>query len=128
MFSKRVSEITILIFGKCSKIDENGHEWVRHGSPQAHIRRGRCYKLSDASGRLPDAPWGRFKAILIDFGSKSGRQNLPEKNPYISLLWGTPSGARTEGTTVLRGILGYTFGESCEHTLGSSLGASWGIS
>ena len=50
ILSKRVSEITILIFGKLSKIDENGLEWVCHGSPRAHIRRGRSYKLSDASG------------------------------------------------------------------------------
>ena len=55
IFSKRVSEITVLIFGKCSKIDENGLEWVRHGSPRAHIRRGRSCALSDASGHPPDA-------------------------------------------------------------------------
>ena len=54
-FSKRVSEITIHIFGKCSKIDENGNEWVRHESPRADIQRGRSYKLSNASGRPPDA-------------------------------------------------------------------------
>ena len=40
--------------GKCPKIYENGHEWVRHESPRADIRRGRSYKLSDASGRPPD--------------------------------------------------------------------------
>ena len=55
IFSKIVSEITILIFGKCPEIYENGLEWVRHGSPRAHIRRGRSYKLPDASGRPPDA-------------------------------------------------------------------------
>ena len=64
--------MSILIFKKCVKIDENGSEWVRHGSPRADIRRGRSYKLSDASGRPPDAPWGRFKAILIDFGVDKG--------------------------------------------------------
>ena len=37
------------------KIDRHGLEWVRHESPRAHIRRGRSYKLSDASGRPPDA-------------------------------------------------------------------------
>ena len=90
IFSKRVSEITILILRKCSNIDENGLEWVRHGSPRAHIRRGRSCKLSDASGRLPDAPWGRFQTILIDFRSKRGRQNLPEKIPYIFPFKGPP--------------------------------------
>ena len=72
IFLERGSEITILIFGKLSKIDENGLEWVRHGSPRAHIRRGRSYKLADAAGRPPDAPWGRFKAILTDFGVDKG--------------------------------------------------------
>ena len=97
--------MSVLIFTKIPKIDENGSEWVRHGSPRAHIRRGRSYKLSDASGRPPDAPWGRFKAILIDFGSKRCRQNLPENFPYISPFEGTPGGARTEGTTVVIGSM-----------------------
>ena len=54
-FSKRVSNMSILNFKKLPKIDEHGLEWVRLGSPRADIRRGRSYKLSDASGRLPDA-------------------------------------------------------------------------
>ena len=70
--SKRVSNISFCIFGTCPKINGNGSEWGRGGSPRAHIRRGRSYKLSDASGRPPDALWGRFKPILIDFGSKRG--------------------------------------------------------
>ena len=37
----------------CHKIYENWSEWVRHESPRAHIRRGRSYGLSDASGTLP---------------------------------------------------------------------------
>ena len=72
IFSKRVSNMSIRIFGKCPKIDENGLEWGRGGSPRADIRRGRSYKLSDASGRPPDAIKGRFKSISIDFGSKRG--------------------------------------------------------
>ena len=70
--------MSILIFKKIPKINEHWLEWVRHGSPRAHIRRGRSYKLSDAPGHPPDAPWGRFNAILIDFWSKRGRQNLPD--------------------------------------------------
>ena len=42
--------------------------------------------VSNASGRPPDGPWGRFKAIFANFRSKRGRQNLPENFPYISLL------------------------------------------
>ena len=87
-FFEKSFEHVGLNFPKCLKINENGSEWVRHGSPRAHIRWGRSYKLSDASGRPPDAPWGRFKAILIDFWSKRGRQNLPENFPYISFLKG----------------------------------------
>ena len=96
IFSKRVSEMPIWISGKCPKIDENLSEWVRHGSPRAHIRRGRSCKLSDASGRLPDAPWGRFKVIFVDFGTKRGRQNLPENFRYIfpfkGPFWGPAGG------------------------------------
>ena len=72
------------------KINEDWSEWVRHGSPRAHIRRGRSQKLSDASGRPPDAPWGRFKAILIDFGVDKGLTEFSGFFSYISLLWGTP--------------------------------------
>ena len=64
IFSKRVSEITILILGKCSKIDEHGHEWVRHGSPRAHIRRGRSYGLYEASGTPPDPFSSNFRSIF----------------------------------------------------------------
>ena len=53
--SKRVSEITIMIFGNSPNIYEHGPERVRHESPRADIRRGRSYKLSDASGHPPDA-------------------------------------------------------------------------
>ena len=44
-----------VIFRKKSNINKDWLEWVRHESPRADIRRGRSYKLSDASGRLPDA-------------------------------------------------------------------------
>ena len=67
-----------------TEINENGHAWVRHESPRADIRRGWNYKLIEASGDPPDAIWNGFKHILIDFGSKRGRQNLP-LFPYISL-------------------------------------------
>ena len=63
------------------KSHAHGLELGRRESPRADIRRGPRCKLSHASGRLPDAPWGRFKSILIDFGSKRGRQNLPENLP-----------------------------------------------
>ena len=52
---------------KCPKIDENWFEWVRHESPRAHIRRGRSYGLSDASGTLPDPFSARFRPILSNF-------------------------------------------------------------
>ena len=45
------------------KIDENWFEWARHESPRAHIRRGRSYGLSDASGTLPDPFSARFRSI-----------------------------------------------------------------
>ena len=48
---------------KCPKIDENWFEWGRHESPRAHIRRGRSYGLSDASGTLPDPFSARFRSI-----------------------------------------------------------------
>ena len=51
----------ILTFRKCPKIDENGPECGRGESPRAHIRRGRSYGLSDASGSPPDPIWGGFK-------------------------------------------------------------------
>ena len=96
--------MSILIFKKCPKIDEHGSEWVRHESPRAHIRRGRSHMLSDASGRPPDAPWGRFKAILIDFGVDKGSTEFSGFFPYISLLWGTP-----DRPPVVEGMLTYVF-------------------
>ena len=63
IFSKRVSEITILIFGKWSKIDEHGLERVCQESPRAHIQRGRSYKLYEASGSPPDL----IKAVSSQF-------------------------------------------------------------
>ena len=45
------------------KFDENWFEWGRHESPRAHIRRGRSYGLSDASGTLPDPFSARFRSI-----------------------------------------------------------------
>ena len=54
-FFEKSFEHVDLDFQKCPKIDENGSEWVRHESPRVHIRRGRSCKVSDASGRPPDA-------------------------------------------------------------------------
>ena len=54
-FQKEFRTMWILIFKKCFEAADNGLERVRHGSPWADIRRGGSYKLSDASGRLPDA-------------------------------------------------------------------------
>ena len=55
LFEKSFEHIDLDFLKKCPKSDENGLEWVRHGSPRADIRRGRSYKLSDASGHPPDA-------------------------------------------------------------------------
>ena len=62
VFEKSVEHVD-LDFQKMSEINGNGREWVRHGSPRADIRRGRSYKLSDASGHPPDAIYGGFNAI-----------------------------------------------------------------
>ena len=82
-FPKELATQEHMFIKNIRNFDEIGHEWVRHESPRAHIRRGRSYKLSDASGRLPDAPWGRFLIILSRFGVEKGRPNLPENLLYI---------------------------------------------
>ena len=79
-------ENSILIFRKCPKIDENGPEWGRGESPRAHIRRGRSYGLSDASGSLPDPFWGGFQTILMNFmvlGPPSGKTIFKTVTPYF---------------------------------------------
>ena len=73
MFEKSFEHFDPVLFPKLPKVDANGHEWVRHESPQAHIRRGQSHGLSDASGSLPDPIWGGFKRILIDFSKKSAQ-------------------------------------------------------
>ena len=54
-FPKELATQEHMFIKNVRNFDEIGPEWVRHESPRAHIRRGRSYKLSDASGRLPDA-------------------------------------------------------------------------